>query len=344
MTELKIGLIARCDDRGLANQTWEVYRHLPITKTMVLRDPGSEKQGFAPHPERFPDGTVIFFGRYDGGGLPERECREWLQGLDVVYSAETYYDWRFCNWAKEEGVATVLHANPEFYFHWRDPSVPHPTAWWSATDWRSGNMPPFTRIVQMPVPLDRWEEPDFSHNPRIVQHIGGLEAIRDRNGTRLVTQVAESLNDVDFLVNLQDNRKNKYLHQRKVANYWEMYENDAPIMLLPRRYGGLCLPAIEAIGSGKLVVMPDVEPNRMWPIYPIRANPEQKLLTTQGGDLRLHEMDRAACVNSLRHLFDGDELEKLRRESYEWAQRNSWDALEDFWIGELAMAAEVLRR
>lgn len=346
MSDLRVGLIVRCDDRGLANQTLEVYRNIPYSKVLVVRDPGSERQGFVPHPERFPDGTVVFFERYRRGGpvLDEGLCRSWLNDLDVVYSAETFYDWRFCDWAKDAGVATVLHANPEFYFHWREPNTPRPSTWWSATNWRVGNMPKGTRIVQMPVPIDRWDADkiDFDHNPRRVLHIGGLEAIRDRNGTRLVTQVAEAVSSVDFLVNLQDNRKNKYLHQRNVEHYWEMYDNDTPVVLLPRRYGGLCLPAIEAIGSGKLVVMPDIEPNRMWPIYPVPANPEKQVLTTQGGDIQLYAADVGGMIASMKHLFDSGELSKLRRQSYDWAKANSWSNMVDIWMNELRIAAESL--
>lgn len=339
---MKVGIVARCDNRGLANQTLEVYRNLPHEKTLVVRDPGSEKQGFKPYPDRYPDGQVILFDRYGrGDGFNENECRSFLEGLDVVYSAETFYDWRFCSWAKDMGVATVLHSNPEFYFHWREPHTPQPSTWWSATNWRIGDMPPSTRIVNMPVPLDRWSEPDFDNNPRRVVHIGGLEAIRDRNGTKLVTAVAEAVRNIDVLVNLQDNRNNKYAHKRNVNNYWEMYDSsEAPVMLLPRRYGGLSLPAIEAIGAGMLVMMPEIEPNLMWPIYPFPASAESGLLETQGGGVRLFESDVRGMVNSLQHVFDSGELPKLRRQSYDWAIRNSWPNMIDVWENELRLAVE----
>lgn len=340
MEDLNVGLIVRCDNRGLGNQTWEVYRHLPYDKVLVLRDPGSERQGFEPHPERFPDGQVTFFGRY-GEGMVENECREFLDGLDVVYSAETYYDWRFCDWAKEMGVATVLHSNPEFYFHWREPKIPHPTAWWSATNWRSGNMPPGTRVVPMPVPLDRWDAPDFDNNPRQVLHIGGLEAILDRNGTGLVTQVAEMMDDVEFLVTMQGRKKNKFTYLRDTANYWEMYQNDAPLMLMPRRYGGLSLPTIEAIGAGKLVLMTDTDPNREWPIYPLPCSQQPQQLETQGGGVDLFQCDVNGMKNSIAHLLDSGELPKLRRGSYEWAVRNSWENMIEMWEHELRLAADA---
>lgn len=340
---MKVGLVVRCDNRGLANQSWEVYRNLPHDKTLVIRDPGSERQGFKAYPERYEDGVVTTFGRYGDGALNEGVCREFLDGLDVVWSAETYYDWNFCKWARQMGVSTVLHANPEFYFHWREPSTPQPTVWWSATPWRQRDMPSSTRIVPMPVPIDRWPEPNLDHNPSEVLHIGGLEAVRDRNGTGIVNEAAKLLPEVKFLVNVQDKRRTPYLHQRAVEKYWDLYSNEAPIMLMPRKYGGLCLPAIEAIGAGKLVIMPDVEPNRVWPIYGVSAEPENEPLTTQGGDITLYKTRPEDVVSVLRKLFaDEAKLRRCRERSYEWAVQNSWSNMIDLWLKELEHAADCV--
>ncbi len=335
----KIGLLVRCDDRGLGNQTWEVYRHLPHDKVLVLRDPGSEKQGFPPHMDRFPGAPMTRFGR-DHGGLDRKVCMEFLDGLDVVYSAETYYDWDFCNWAREAGVATVLHTNPEFYFHWNEPEVPAPSTWWSATDWRSGNMPSNTRIVPMPIPIDRWDEPDFDRNPRKVLHVAGLAAIMDRNGTNLVRKAARSAPDIEFEITTQGQVKaDSAKHNEK--HYWDLYDSDAPIMLIPRRFGGLCLPALEALGAGKLVAMTDTSPNRTWPILPLACSQEGRKLSCQGGDVSLFQCEVGSMIRDLRRMFDEPEtLVKARRDSYAWAQRHSWDALTGLWLDELELAVE----
>lgn len=184
---MKLGVIARADDRGLGVQTWEVVRNMDPDRVLVVREPGSEQQGFEPHLDRFPGATVV---TDHVGVLPEGIVRDWLDGLDVVYTAETLYDERFVGWADAMGVATVIHTNPEFH----RPSRTAPTRWWSATDWRLGHLPDSLRVVPMPVPLDRW----LRHADPVsrVLHVRGRAATRDRNGTDTVLELAKALPDV----------------------------------------------------------------------------------------------------------------------------------------------------
>ena len=336
----RVGVIARCDDRGLGNQTWEVCRGLRPDKILVVRDPGSERQGFPPHRERFPGSPILRFNR-DKERLDENVCRDFLDGLDVVYSAETYYDWNFCEWATDMAVATVLHTNPEFYFHWAHPHVPKPAVWWSATAWRSDHMPADTHVVPMPVPIERWEKPDFSHKPRKVLHVGGLEAILDRNGTKLVAEADRISNNLEFVVTVQGaDRSGVKAKKKNVANYWDLYNDDCPIMVMPRRFGGLCLPAIEAIGAGKLVAMPDVSPNRMWPILPLPCKLDRRTLDCQSGVVSLVSVDPKKIVDVTEDVFDTGAVSELRRQSYEWATQNSWETMRSVWMDSFAASVE----
>lgn len=47
------------------------------------------------------------------------------------------------------------------------------------------------------------------------------------------------------------------------ANYWESYQG-VDAVILPRRYGGLCLPANEALGMKIPILMPNIDPNDRW--------------------------------------------------------------------------------
>lgn len=46
------------------------------------------------------------------------------------------------------------------------------------------------------------------------------------------------------------------------ANYYDNY--DGGVLVLPRKYGGLCLPINEAIASGMPVIATDISPNNTW--------------------------------------------------------------------------------
>lgn len=338
---MKIGIIARADDRGLGTQTWEVARHLPHERVLVVREPGSERQGFRPHLERFPDATVAMYGHRVHEFPDPNPIKEWLDGLDVVYSAETLYDWRLADWARDVGCSTVVHTNPEFFQHDRR-DFPAPTAWWSATPWRLRHLPNGTRVVPMPVPIDRWPAPDLSSTPRRILHVGGRSATGDRNGTNLVLDASRLLEDIEVVVCSQDtthpaSRDRHVTVVGDVANYWEMYEGSS-ILLMPRRYGGLCLPVIEGCGAGLVPVMPDCEPNRMWPIAPIPVD-RTKTMTSPGGELTIGNVTPEGIARTLNGLFAGD-LPMRRNLVRAWAQRNSWDALTGGWLSELERAAE----
>lgn len=338
---MKLGVIARADSRGLAHQTWEVARNLNPERVLVLTVPSSEGQGFQPHFDRFPNAQRLTVDdRVATWRLNEAKVREWLDGLDVVYTAETFYDDQLPDWAASMGVATVCHANPEWYRHHRG-GIPHPTQWWAATDWRLNYLPDSTRVVPMPVPLDR-----FTFTPsdeRAVIHPAGRVAAGDRNGTDLVCQAAEHMPDVTVYISAQSGLRRlpnlpNVVQVDPCDDYWDTYRR-APVMLLPRRYGGLCLPVIEACGAGIIPVLPSCPPNRTWPAVHVKAAKSRQRMKSQGGDLALYDTDpqelAAATVDAL------DRQTELAPRVRAWARDNSWDALAPVWLDELARIADT---
>lgn len=335
---MKFGVIARADDRGLGNQTWEVARNLPTERVLVVRQPGSEKQGFPPDLDRFPDATIV---TDDHGMFDENLTREWLDGLDVVYTAETLYDWRVADWARDLGCATVVHANAEFYRPER--GKPEPTEWWAATDWRIDHLHPETHIVPMPVPMDRW--PTVNHAAASVLHVGGRAATRDRNGTEFVWGAAAELRETEFVISSQS-KIAPPARARKLTNvtivppsgaYWDLYPDHA-VLLQPRRYGGLCLPANEAAGAGLALVMPDVNPNHWWPITATPARPAPSM-SLGPLSIDVHDTNAGACVEALRNVLE--DLAAHRARSREWAEAHSWVALAPAWLEHLQRAADA---
>src|SRR6202000_2370555 len=92
----------------------------------------------------------------------------------------------------------------------------------------------------------------------------GRPAIFDRNGTPDVMGALRHVkSDIRLTLKCQDT---SYLRQLRMASqvppnveivtdssdtrdYWDNYHN-GDVMILPRRYGGLCLPAKESLGAG----------------------------------------------------------------------------------------------
>lgn len=345
---MKLGVIARAEDRGLGNQTWEVTRNLDPERVLVVRVRGSERQGFPAHLDRYPGATVVTVDERNWT-LPEPEIRDWLDELDVVYSAETLYDWRLADWAREQRVATVVHCNPEFYGHHRA-DIAHPSTWWAPTLWRINTLPVGARVVPQPVPLDRFVEPDYDDIPRRVLHVAGRAATGDRNGTNVVLGALRYLpDDIEVVVATQTPVRRP---QRRpgaavstvpaAANYWSIYDG-FPILALPRRYGGLCLPANEACAAGLVPVMPAVEPNGHWPITVTPHHPGHAVRLPNGA-VSAADVTPKALAATICDLFDHQDLAKLRREARAWAERHSWAALAPVWHKELEAAVEQVRR
>lgn len=358
---MKVGLIARAEDRGLGVLSWEWYRHVQPDRTLVVVPDAVQKAGLTSHLDWYPDGKAIRFktngSRTLGvGELDEAQCRRWLRGLDVVYAAETLYDWRLARWAAEEKVATVVHAMPEFM---RPEWFTQPTQWWAPTSYRLSLLPPSARVVPVPIPTDRWKS-NVDHGTSTTNvtlrwlHVAGAETIRDRNGTtsllrairfceqRHLLAISTQTGIGDRAVPNDVPNVDVYVRHANVANYWEIYEGfDA--MVMPRRYAGLCLPVLEAMGAGLPVLMSDMPPqNEEWPVAVVqtaRAAP----LQLSGGRIETGDVDPIALARAMdRWARHPDELDAARERTARWVDEHSWKALLPTIMDELERARALL--
>jgi glycosyltransferase involved in cell wall biosynthesis len=263
---MRLGLIARADNRGLGQQTWAVQRQLHPAKTMVVDCPSM--QPLQLHTDRFPGAHIV-------RGLPTQDdYATFLDGLDVVYTAETGYGdlWSV---AQRMGVKTVLHANYEFL----DPRD-QPSVWAAPSLWNFDRFPAGAVHLPVPIETDRFPITEKPLTASRFLHVVGRPAIHDRNGTLdlllalqhvkaeiVVTITCQQPGYVGGLIG--DNQIRTPDNVTLVLDggdrdfYWTVYTNQHAL-ILPRRFGGLCLPANEAVGAGIPVIMPDIDPNNTW--------------------------------------------------------------------------------
>lgn len=339
---MKVGLIARGEDRGLGIMTWEVYRNLQPDRT-ILVDMGALARGFRTHRSRFPDAQVADFSP---GHLQEDQVRSWLRGLDVVYSAETFYDWRLVEWARAEGVRTVLHVMPEFYRHGRE-ALPHPDAVWAPTTWMLDTLPPDTPVVPVPVATDRFQ-PRVRGEAGVFLHVAGHRAAADRAGTVTLLRALRFVTaPMEVLMVTQDVRLPQSTVKRCVTlrtatrqrgDYWATYDR-GDVLVSPRRYGGLSLPHNEAAAAGLALVLPDVDPNpTTWPGRYVKARADGAL-DTPAGSVVVHTTDPAELARTLDHLATHPEVvADLSAASICWAAEHSWEALAGTYLTRLEEA------
>lgn len=260
---MRIGLIARADSRGLGIQTKSFHDAMQPAKTMVVDCPSAN-----PLPLRrdwYPGATWIH-------GLPTVEdFHVWLQDLDVVYTAETGYGQALWDEAERLGVKTVLHLNYEF-LDLND----RPTVWAAPSMWHYDDIP-FANKCFLPVPIEL-HPADFPTAGRRFLHVVGRPAIHDRNGTEDLLQALQYVEStISVTFTCQDPQYVQGLLARyslpdhvsvhqltgDVTNHHDLYRNQH-VLIMPRRFGGLCLPVNEALGCGIPVIMPNISPNNQW--------------------------------------------------------------------------------
>jgi hypothetical protein len=342
---MKLGLFgARADDRGLGRLTHDFHTHMRPARTLVV-DMGTYARGFTQHFDRYPDATVVPF---NGGTLDEAVMRRFFVGLDVAIFYETAYDHRAYTIAREVGCRTILYAMPEFMRHLTE-TLPHPDVVWTPTAWRLDTLPADTRVVPAPVTIEHAAD---AHTGRLLRilHVAGHRAVGDRNGTIAFLRALRLVNaPVQVRVHTQDRRlpnvhsiPETVLMAGPVDDYRRLYDR-ADLLVMPRRYGGLCLPVQEALAAGLAVAMTDCEPNPgTWPVAPIACRAGTKI-RTPAGPIVLHDPDPADLAAVIDRLASApDEVADLKADARAWAEANRWEALAPLWRAELERAAAVV--
>jgi hypothetical protein len=239
---MRLGIIGRANDRGLGIQSLAAWRNLPFERALVVTD---DNWRWPEYPERYEDGRWVRSMEvvrptwdYD-----EELTREFLEGLDLVFTVEGFHTWEVCDWAREMGVKTLVQGNPEFFKH-RRVSLPEPDAWTWPTNWLLEQIPDGW-IVPVPIAGDCWAKPGDPDAERLtVLHVAGHRALGDRNGTDAFYDSLRLIrSEVDIRVVGQDGqlpepyrlKNNLNLDARPlgVVDRWELYDG-AHLVVLPR--------------------------------------------------------------------------------------------------------------
>ncbi len=336
MTGPRVGLIARADNRGLGHLTWEFHRALAPAATLVV-DLG-DLSPFPNHLDRYPGATVAGWGGVEFDD--ERLVRSWLEGLDVVYTAETPYDWRLFDWCRDAGVASVLHAMPELFPASRVADHP-PTQVWAPTSYRADQLEVGPPVVQVPVPIgDRpWPQPARVHQPLRVLHVAGRRALQDRNGTTTLLRALRWVTEpVHVTITIQEGQVPAVpalpghvtveVSDRNPTHYWELYDG-FHVLVLPRRYGGLCLPVAEAAAAGMPSILPATSPNHEFPTVTLVPCRDGGTIHTPAGHVPIVTANERALAAALDHTvaLAADDFEAERHKALCWARDRSWAAL-----------------
>lgn len=308
---MRIGLLARACTTGLGHQTWEIWRHLNPAVTIVV-------DHLHPVKDWYGDAPIIRWKPF--GDLPG--AFELLATCDVVLSVETFYDWTLPERLQALGIPSILIVNPELFDgHWTT-HVWNPTRWLMRDGWT---------FVPHPCPIDRYPVMQPLITPARVIHPTSI-AMLDRNGSQVARRA--------WRIGHWNQDTAGPLSPNQPSDYWDRDPGYAA-SFIPRRYGGLCLPAFEAFSAGTPVLMPAVAPNTDWPIVAI-PHVENGLARMKGGTIPLVDFRTPQVVSAMKDfLRDRDRIEAQRHVVRTWAAANSWEALLPLWRAELERAANL---
>ncbi len=265
-----LGIVARCDNTGLGNQTRELVEMLNPDKVLLINSKRFNNN------DQFPE----WYDKYkvtETNGFPKSpEIKDFLRGLTTVLTCETFYFNGFIDLARQRKIKTILQYNYEFLDYLANDRLSFPDVLLSPSPWffeevkkQFGNK---SDVIHLPPPTNHYtfaknKEFNMSKDHKRILHIAGKSAAKDRNGTNTVIDMLKySKEDYELVVRTQSDLEIKTRDSRlkiefdNVKNREDMYYGfDA--MVLPRRYAGLCLPMNEALLSGMPVFMTDISPN-----------------------------------------------------------------------------------
>jgi glycosyltransferase involved in cell wall biosynthesis len=328
---MKLGVIAYATKTGLGYQTHAFYTHLKPTKTLVIDI--SEMNNEVQYRGMYSDAYFV-------KGVPTRdEYVRFLRGLDVVLLAETPLNYELYKQARRLGVKTVVQINPEFFDHLDNPSLPYPDVFINPSSWHEEQV---KRIAdannvdykQIHFPVDTNIFQYKQRNTKRIFHIAGKPAANDRNGTFDLLKVAP-----DATIMTQGDSLARHIQSRyKQSTVWQNLPNPASmynfgdVMVLPRKYGGNCLPLNEALASGCPVIMPDISPNnsllpKKWlvPAY-------KKGWFYAKTRVQLHEVDHVALKNKLKEVQQEWNIAQESLQAKQIADTISWSSLKQHYI------------
>lgn len=343
---MRIGCIVRTDRSGLANQTMAAARHLNADVVVAI-DMGHRSRG----PQQGFPGAL--------GLCPQPTCPDEDHAVnsdtplnafidcDVVWTAETWYWLDLPSRLEALGVRSVATVNPELF----KPFEHHRAKCVLPTDWRAGDLG--LPVVPHPAPirdvaelaLDRLSRP--AEPARRFLHVGA-PAMRDRNGTKALLAACEVYDgppiEVAHVGEVLErpiveprNPLVRWSNLAPVADWRDLYAL-GDVLILPRRYGGQSLPALEAAASAMPVVMPHLAPQTGWSGVDSSLDAGMpRTVAMKGGLFPVSMLEPASIARRMKEYATSAELMLHQRQAaHTWARSLEWDQVEPIWMEALS--------
>lgn len=274
---MKIGLIARCDSTGLGIQSKEFFDHIKCKALVIDFSAMAPVKSFdsilKPNIDWYPGQKVFRWGKVHNvrGDIPIHVINEFLDGLDIVFAMETPYDFNIFDACAERGIKTIIQPNYEF-LDFPSNRIRPPSLFGVPSKWNWHNIPEPKKFL--PVPVNTDIAPISGFKPRTFLHIAGRPAHADRNGTQTLFKALKYVKE-DITIHIrsqwpvtipQQTYRAKVKIEVDYSNKQHYFDNytTGGVLVMPRKYGGLCLPMNEALACEMPIITTDISPNHLW--------------------------------------------------------------------------------
>jgi hypothetical protein len=216
--------------------------------------------------------------------IDEALIRDFLHGLDVVFTIETPYDYSLYKIARQMGVKTVLQYNYEYLGYLKPgfkeelPDVLLAPSKWHIKDVENefgGRCK--VDFIPFPVNTDLIRRREFKKIKTLI-HVAGQKSSHTRNGTKdFIEGLRKMQYPLDVIIYTQSEEDYGFLpdwievRSKPIENYWDLYQ-EGEVLVLPRHYGGQSLQLNEAMAAGMIPAMPNIGPQNLF-LHPIMLTP-----------------------------------------------------------------------
>ena len=255
---MKIGLIARCDNSGLGRLSLDFYEHLSFDKMMVIIHPS-----YTNYPDRFPRGLTC---EYTSPTLEEID--KFLDGLDILLTFETPYNWNIFSRAREKGIKTILIPNYEWTIE-KPPMIPDLWLCPSKLDFDIYSQE-YKNVKYLPIPIDRKKIPfRLRKTAETFVFNNGHGGATGRNSAREFLQAISLVPiGVKFIFRTQVYLEEGISDKRVTIKQGEIPFKDlwkeGDVFVFPHKFDGLSLPIQEAMAAGMPIISTNIYPHNTY--------------------------------------------------------------------------------
>lgn len=269
-----LGLIVFSSHSGLGYQSRRLAQFLKPERILLI-----DNSGFSRNTEQHPEWYEGFSG-YTIDGFPSNAtCSKFVDNLTHLYIIENPLNWDLIGLAQSQDAKVYIASNFEFCDNLINPHLPLPDTFLMPSYWKLSEMElrfGKKNVQYLPPPVFPEEfatvrEHNFNRSgKKRFLHIVGTLAAADRNGTQTILEALYFCKeDFELVIKTQHELPTEYDLSDKRIRYSVGSEPDVATMyrdfdamVMPRRFGGLCLPMQEGLMSGLPVIMTDISPNR----------------------------------------------------------------------------------